>query len=146
MENRLEIIIGNSTTHVLMRLPPLSHRYPETQEYGDGHWVSTEVEVVVGGFRGHFEASFETRDFASFCQHLRRMHETVQGVAKFETIEEQLAITLTANSRGQIQIAGSAKDVVGTGNVLTFHFAIDQTYLPPIIASLDKVCEYFPAP
>lgn len=131
-----EVVVGNATSHVLMR--PLVRGDPEDD------WLTTEVEIVIGGFRGNLRADFLAGDFESFRRQLQSLYQTLRGVATFSTIEDQLEMTLTADRQGQVEVTGVARDAVVTGNVLNFRFNIDQTYLPPIIGSLGAVCERFP--
>ena len=45
------------------------------------------------------------------------------------TMEEQLKLELDGDGRGHVTCRGEARDVAGTGNVLRFELALDQTQL-----------------
>lgn len=129
----MDVCIGSAASeHVGI----IVHSADDPDGYG---WLDCEVEVVAGGFSGRFRASLRTADFASFRKQLQRLYRKLEGVASFTTLEEQLALSLTGDGKGHITVEGTAIDFAGTGNRLLFEFAIDQTYLPRVIAELQRV-------
>ena len=115
-----------------------------TGDYHDDNWLSTMVTISVGSFEGRFPASFLSDELVSFRDLLRTLHDTLLGEAKFETLEEQLFLTLKGNGRGQIFLKGHAMDRAGDGNRLEFELQLDQTHLGGTLRDLDTVIETFP--
>lgn len=99
-------------------------------------WLVGQVRVSAGGFRAEFEASFEPRDFQEFSRQLRALHQTLAGNASFEPREAQLALKVSGNGRGAIEVTGAACDLSRT-NRLTFVLTMDQTYLAPVLRQLE---------
>ena len=115
------------------------------RDNGDG-WISAQVEVVVGGFRGTYSGDFNSSAFTEFRDELERLYRSLSGLASFTSYERQLEITMTCTTQGHIELRGEAVDYVGTGNRLTFQLELDQTYVPQILADLDAAFERRPPP
>jgi hypothetical protein len=113
-------------------------------DYWDGNWLACEVSVVVGGFRGRFEASLRTDEFLRFEEEVRKLHETLNGTAEFAAMEEQVRLELLGDGRGHVQCHGKLRDVAGTGNQLSFSLTLDQTQLSGTVAQLTAVLSRFP--
>ncbi|RGP55143.1 MULTISPECIES: WapI family immunity protein [Pseudomonas] len=114
------------------------------EENGDG-WFSAAVEVVVGGFRGSYSASFNSWAFSSFEAQLEKMHRDLSGSALFTSYEAQLELVLECDLKGHIRLRGEATDYAGTGNTLVFELEIDQTHVPGIINTLQAALKRYPA-
>ena len=102
-------------------------------------WLISNVTIAVGAWRGSYEAWFCTWDFPKFREQLETLHSTLDGTARFDTLEHQLELEFTVDSRGHIEICGAASDRAVDGNGLTFSFELDQSYLPAIIKQLRAV-------
>jgi hypothetical protein len=110
---------------------------------GDG-WFSADVEIVAGGFRGSYPASFNSWAFSDFQAKLEKLYRTVSGSASFTSYEAQLELVLACDAQGHVLLRGEAMDVAGTGNKLIFGLEIDQTYVPSIISSLQAALKRYP--
>jgi hypothetical protein len=122
----------------------MGYERPAAGEYHDDNWVVVAVSVSAGAFSGNFHATFVTDEFVTFRSQLRELYRTLNGEAAFTTLEEQLRLNLVGNGRGGITLTGEAFDEAGTGNCLTFEFAIDQTYLVRTLEGLDQIVATFP--
>lgn len=118
-------------------------RVSSLSDNGDG-WLSAQVDVAVGGFRGSYPADFNSWAFSDFHAQLKSLYLTLSGSAVFSSYEKQLEFTLTCNPRGSVRLSGEATDLVGSGNRLLFELQLDQTYLPAIINELQSALERFP--
>jgi hypothetical protein len=121
-----------------------SYERPASGEYHDDNWVVVAVSISAGAFSGRFHATFVTNEFVAFRSELRELYRTLNGEATFTTLEGQLRLDLVGNGRGGITLKGEALDNAGTGNCLTFEFAIDQTYLVSTLEGLDQIVAKFP--
>jgi hypothetical protein len=143
MSAKCDILVGNvDGEHVQISLMSRSHR--EHDDYWDGNWIASEVELRTGAYRASFRSDFRSEDFVSFHQSVCQLSETLRGSARFDTMEGQLAFELIGDGRGHIRVEGTSLDVVGVGNRLNFRFDIDQTYLAGIIRSLEKSIRTYP--
>lgn len=138
-----EVLIGDSgSQHVLIR--PLSRSSPGLFDSWDGNWIACEIEIVAGGFRGKCAADMRSEEFHAFMDQVSELDRTVDGAATFTTMEGQLTLSLTAEARGHIKVAGAALDLAGSENRLAFSFDVDQTYLSSIVRSLEALLAAFP--
>ncbi len=113
------------------------------KDNGDG-WLSSEVDVVVGGFRGSFLADFNSWAFSDFLKQLEVLYKTISGSAMFTSYERQLELKLTCSATGKIHLEGEAIDLAGTGNKLIFSIELDQSHIPTIIKNLQSSVREFP--
>jgi hypothetical protein len=113
-------------------------------DYHDDNWLTVEVSLAVGGFRGRFQASFLTAELTEFRDQLAALNTSLKGEAKLVTMETQLLLSLSGNGRGGILLKGEAWDQPGIGNCLAFGLDIDQTHLANTLQELDAIIERFP--
>lgn len=119
----------------------------ERQPVGDHHddnWLTVQVRVSVGRFRGTVDASFITAELDSFLSQLRSLHQCLSGTAEFTTLEEQLHMRLTGDGKGHIELVGNVADQPGIGNRLHFTLHFDQSQLGAAIHELQRVISQFP--
>jgi hypothetical protein len=107
---------------------------------GHDQWVSVHVSVKAGAFSGEYVSDFTAREIISFRNQLRRLYESLEGVAALNTCEGQLKLDLSIDARGAISLTGTAVDRPGAGNKLEFVLELDQSYLPQTISDLDNIC------
>jgi hypothetical protein len=122
----------------------LDYESPCSGELYDANWLKSRVEISVGSFSGSFGLSLMTGDFVSFLKQLDSLYQTLEGEAKFETMEGQIGFSLVGNGRGGIEVSGYAVDRAGVGNRLEFKFSIDQTYLFSTVREVRKIIHEFP--
>ena len=113
-------------------------------DYHDDNWLTAEVRIRAGRFRGKVDAAILTVELQGFLVQLRTLHETLRGVAKFETLEEQLQLTLNGDGLGHIDVTGEVADEPGIGNRLLFKLHLDQSQLGASIRELESVTSRFP--
>jgi hypothetical protein len=103
-------------------------------------WLPSEIFLDMGAFTGHFRANFLLAELKHFCADIGELYRRLEGAAFFEPIEGQLKLRLEVDQLGHVAISGSAMDVAGTGNRLTFSLMIDQSYLPALLKQLEATC------
>jgi hypothetical protein len=119
-----EIVIGNTGSDCVVLGPKSSSR--------------VEVSVDCDGWSGTTQAWFFKGDFSRFAQQIREIHRTLSGAAKLEPVEPNIALTLTGDGKGHVNVKGTAQRHFERKNRLTFEFSIDQTYLKAIADLLDE--------
>ncbi|MEO7111931.1 MAG: hypothetical protein ABI183_15920 [Polyangiaceae bacterium] len=125
-------------------MSPQRYAYSETTNRDDAAWITARVAVHGGAFRGEYEAMLRAEDFPRFRGELQKLHESLGGTARFETMEEWLAIQIEGDGKGNFEASCVALDSPGMGNRLTFNVSFDQTELAAIIRALDAICAAFP--
>jgi hypothetical protein len=113
-------------------------------DYHDDNWLRARVTVHAGAFSGAYDAAFLTEELVQFRRQLETLYQSLRGEAKFTTLEEQLSLRLSGNSRGEILLRGIAVDIAGTGNRLEFQITLDQTHLHRVLDELREVIARFP--
>ena len=113
-------------------------------EYWDDNWLSVEIRVRAGGFRGKAAATIITSELTRFLSELRPLFETLRGSAEFATMEGQLGLRLVGDGKGHVELRGEVADQAGIGNRLHFVLQLDQSQLGTSIRDLEKVISEFP--
>jgi len=137
------LLIGSPKSDYLL-VEPTRWEFPSNEDYWDGNWLYADVTIVVGGFRGSYEALLRSDEFARFRDALRGLHENLKGTATFETMEHWLVIHVEGDGRGHFTAKCEARDQPGVGNKLTFELSFDQTELPAMLRDLEELARQFP--
>jgi hypothetical protein len=116
----------------------------DAADYWDGNWVTCDVRLSAGGFRGRFSANFRTNELEVFADEVRTLQHDLKSTARFDTMEEQLRLVLEGDGRGHIACTGEARDEAGTGNILKFELNVDQTQLFGTMTQLDELVSRYP--
>lgn len=117
---------------------------PASGEYWDDNWLTVEIRVRAGGFRGRAAAAINTGELTKFLEQLRPLFETLSGSADFATMEQQLSLRLVGDGKGHIELHGEVADRAGIGNRLDFTLQFDQSQLGASIRELERVTSQFP--
>ena len=139
------LVIGSAgADHVSIAVTGREH--PDADDDGwDANWVVAVISVVMGGFRGTVRASLRTDEIHRFNRELKSLNTTLAGTAVLDSLERWIALTVRAESRGQIRVCGEIRDRAGGGNVLAFEMTVvDQTYIGGWIDGLDAIAAEFP--
>jgi hypothetical protein len=146
MSERLfpEIVVGDPAgDHLSIRV--LGRLHPGAEDFWDGNWLATPIEVAVGGFQGRVGASLRADELQAFEDALKGLHSTLKGESLLESMEKWLTLRIAATSRGRLEVKGTLLDRAGDGNQLIFKIEVlDQSDLPNIIDSLEEVNTLFP--
>jgi hypothetical protein len=113
-------------------------------EYDDDNWLTSQIRVRVGGFRGKVDAAIITGELVAFLARLRPLEETLRGTAEFSTLEGQLHLRLTGDGKGHIELVGEVADQPGIGNRLHFKLEFDQSLLRTSVHELEIITSEFP--
>ncbi len=115
-----------------------------TGEYYDDNWLTVEIRIRAGGFRGKAAASIITSELTKFLSELRPLYEKLNGMAEFVTMEGQLRLQLLGDGKGHIELHGELADQAGVGNRLHFTLRFDRSQLAASIRELERVTTQFP--
>ncbi len=117
---------------------------PPIGEYHDDNWLTSQIRIRAGGFRGQVDVSILTDELATFLTQLHPLHDTLRGSAEFSTLEAQVHLRLTGDGKGHIELVGEVADQPGIGNRLRFTLQFDQSQLGVSIRELERVTSQFP--
>jgi hypothetical protein len=138
------VLIGKpGGDHVAIRV--LGRLHGGADDYWDGNWLVSPVEIVAGGFTADVGASLRAEEFRAFRAAVEHLNATLRGEAALESIEGWLSLVLGIGSSGRLTVMGKAIDRLGGGNQLSFKIdELDQSYLPGIIGGLSEIETFFP--
>jgi hypothetical protein len=139
----LEIHIGHSE-HEFILLDVINRSHPNANDYYDGNWLNAKAVVKVGCFTGVINGQLRSIELASFQAELAKLYKSLSGSAKFSTLEGWLSFEITGDGKGHFSCNGELTDNFVQGNTLNFRLDLDQTFLPEILKSLEKVASAFP--
>jgi hypothetical protein len=114
-------------------------QFPLAQDYWDGNWLqvtaqcdSASATVSTVGPIVHLG------ELVQLIEECERLHESLSGIAKLDCMEPNLSVTLTAKTRGQIDV-----QIHITPNHMLerheFNESFDQTFLPAIISQCRRI-------
>lgn len=125
-------------------LRPVGRAHPGAIDYWDGNWLLTEISVRVGAFRGTIRADLRTEELASFRSQLSAVYASLSGEARLVSMEEWIDLRVTGDGLGHFDVEATVRDQAGGGNALQFGLELDQTHIPEMLASLDRIALAFP--
>ena len=142
--DHVEVLIG-SGAHEHVRITILGRERPHAEDYDDGNWLITPIELRVGRFRADLPADLRAEELRLFRQGLESVYERLEGEAVLASLDGWIDIRVRCEANGALTITGVSNDCPGTGNELRFGIdGLDQSYLPPIIASLRNAEQAYP--
>ncbi len=139
----MEIHIGHSE-HEFILLDVINRSYPSANDFYDGNWLNAKTVVKVGCFTGAVNGQLRADELASFQVELTELYKSLSGSAKLLTLEGWLSFEIIGDGRGHFSCTGEVTDEFVQGNTLNFKLDLDQTFLPEILNSLEKVASAFP--
>lgn len=105
MVDSLDVLVGHiESQHILIR--PLHRSHPNSSDYWDGNWITSRISIVVGAFRGTYDAELRAEDFAEFLKGIQALDKTLRGTASFRTMEGQIKMQLNGDGKGHITVEG----------------------------------------
>jgi hypothetical protein len=114
-------------------------QFPDHHDFWDGNWLRVTAHCGADGASVFRTGSFiHLSEIASWRDQLEELNQTLIGEANLTCLEPYLRVSLKAQSLGHISM-----EVSITPEHLTqrhwFQFALDQTYLGPLISQINSV-------
>ena len=128
--------------HLAIR--PIGRAASESEDFWEGNWLATGIEVVAGAFRGRVEAALRPDDFSAFREQLEALRDGRLPQAVFQTPEGWLAIRVTAAAAGRLAARCEVTDDPGFGATLRFELEVAASDLPGWLGALDEIGRRFP--
>jgi hypothetical protein len=139
------VLLGTAAgDHVALRI--VARAEQSVRDFWDTNWLSSVVEVSVGGFRGKNGAAWiRAEELLKFRKQLERMSARQIFEAELLPLEPHLQLRLRPEpDSDRIAVLGTLADRVGSGCTLTFRFLLEGSLLETLIAQLRAVEEEFP--
>jgi hypothetical protein len=130
--------------HERVEVDVLSYERLPVGDYHDDNWLTVKISVLAGGFRGNVKAAILTGELVDFLAQVRVLFQSLSGMAKFTTLEEQLHLRLAGDGKGHVELTGEVADQPGIGNQLHFKLHFDQSQLGASVRELERVVLEFP--
>jgi hypothetical protein len=123
----------------------LRRLYPSANDYWDGNWLDTPLDVSVGRFKANIDAHLRGNELESFRMRLECLHESLAGEAVLESMEDWITLRVAINRAGHLHLTGVVSDSPGARNRLEFSIEdLDRSHLPPVLDALRSVAAAFP--
>lgn len=143
-EIRPRVLVGREMgDHLAIRV--LGRMHPGADDFWDGNWLVTPLDLVVGDFHGTVSAALRVEELEALHEQLVRVHESLSGNAELVSMEGWLHLSIAVAPSGALEVSGRARDRLGRGNELAFHVdGLDQSDLPEVIEALDEIRVFYP--
>ena len=128
----------------IIRIEPIGWTHSNADHDWDKNWVHAKIAVKGGAFRGQFCCDLMTTEFELFKRELTTVYKTLNGIARFKTLEGQVEIIIQGDGYGHFNANCEAIDDPGSGNKLKMNLTFDQTYIPDLIRQLNNIVKLFP--
>jgi hypothetical protein len=134
----------NSSNNFYLLVGAAGRAHPDSNDYWDGNWLDSNIEINAGAFRGAYGACLRGDEFQAFRDKLVPLYTALSGEAEFSSMENWLAIKIKGDGLGHFEAECKARDTFGSDSRLEFTLSFDQTQLPEIIKGIDSILEKFP--
>jgi hypothetical protein len=122
----------------------ISREFPQSDDYLDGNWLNIHARVEAPGARVDVSGPWLRIDeIMSFRRELAVVNRDLKGTAELACIEPILSVKLTCGSLGHVEVTVEISPEHLTQSH-RFVFALDQTYLGPVISACNRLVGKFP--
>ena len=145
MNDKYQVQLGEPDIEIAgLQIWVHGRQFPELHDYWDGNWL--RVTVHCGAKGDSVWASgpiIHLSELHGWLISIRNMNDTLSGEANLECMEPELSVSIKTERHGHI-----AMEVHITPDNLQqdhlFRFEIDQSYLPKLLSSCQKVLSKYP--
>jgi hypothetical protein len=128
--------IGSEVNKVLCCIDTV-HGFPDSTFHMGGYDSACSIQVVSWGFSAKGKVYISTAQFHDFYLQLQKGYNTLQGVSKFGSYENDFEVEVVFDSMGHVRVQGYYTKEYG--NELKFGFDTDQTFLAGTLNDLSKI-------
>jgi len=131
----IELLIGRiDSDHIVVHI---LGRSSFNRGYFGGVFLSAEIEISAGGFRGQIGANLSADELSVMGADLARLYSFDSRGCDFRACDGSLRIKIDGDGLGNFGADCEAAD--RGGNALSFHLTFDQTQIPEMIRKLSEV-------
>jgi hypothetical protein len=133
-----DLAIGGFSLRILGR------EFPDNWDYWDGNWLAAQARMEAPGVLVEVAGPIvHLSELVRFAEALARLDSTLVGEAALTCMEPGIGLSLTATHLGHVEVRISI-----TPDHLTqrheFELVLDQTWLAPLLESLEELLARFP--
>lgn len=110
-----------------------------TIELADDGSEGNGLLTLSSGWFGCKNYPFYFDNLEAFCRDIVVLHRDLKGSVRLAFHYESDFLQLTVDKLGHVLVAGQLNADAGTGQKLDFAFESDQTFLPQLVAGVEKI-------
>ena len=128
-----------------IRIDVLGLENASAEDGWDKNWLKAKISVKAGAFTGSYRASMINSEFFTLYNEFSKLYDYLHGEINFECLEDHLKLEIKGDGIGHFHTKVVSKDNGYNGAELTYYLDFDQTFLPEIIQSLERIVKSYPA-
>lgn len=122
----------------------LSREFADSVDYDDANWINIHAHIEAPGSRIDIQGPWIRSDeILSFRDQLTSLNLRLKGVAHLDCLEPYIDAKITCDALGHLSVV-----IEATPDPMTqthrFELALDQSYLPGLIAQCAQILRDFP--
>ena len=119
-------------------------QFPDSGDYWDGNWITVTACCEARGAWVWVTGNFiHLGEIMILLDGSERLYRELEGKAELSCMEPELSLELEFKSQGKIDLSVEiTPDNLSQSH--SFIFEIDQSYLPGLISSCQKILQTFP--
>ncbi len=126
-----------------LRVWIFGREHEERENYWDGNWLRVMVQCAADGALVRASgAILHVPELASWLEQLREVYASLSGVAELDCIEPYLNAKIDLKDGRGSMVVEITPDHLRQQH--RFDFEVDQSYLPALISSLERVRRKYP--
>ena len=134
-------ILGDETK---IEIEVISRSHPTFNDYWDGNWVTSTIQIEIPGYKAHFNADLRTDELRDFVNELKIMDKKLKGKASLINLDGYLELEGELDKKGRVSWTVETCYPSGIGAVLKFDFCSDQSYLKGLIKEIESILSVYP--
>lgn len=125
----------------LLEIKILQRLNANTNDYWDGNWLTSEINIEVAGFTAHYKACLRVEDFQNFLKGTINVQNHTADKVEFITMEGGLYLSFKLQKTGVLICSGKSTDA---GNSLEFNFSLDNIALNYLANQCEDILKEYP--
>ena len=93
-----------------MIIEVLDRMHPEVEDYWDGNWLVSKIDVVANAWRGAINLGLHLAELSELAEALDDLHKHLGNTVKFDSMERDFSLSLAGDGRGHIAVHIVARD------------------------------------
>jgi len=118
-------------------------QYPDSSDFDDMNWLRVTAYCIYPNAMVRTHGSIiQLSELSTLLKECEHLYKTLQGKAELRCLEPNLGVELVSETLGHIKVLLSITPDNHTESHRFFD-GIDQSYLPPLIASIRTILKRF---
>jgi hypothetical protein len=136
------MLISGSPSYLEINLIGRSH--PESKDYTDGNWISSEVKTSIPGFTANVSLALRSDELLQFLEEISKVSSGLSNEAALRTMEDALYVKCDLDITGSIKWHCRITYPIGDGSVLNFSFETDNSQIQILKRQLENEMNLYP--